>query len=538
MKINYDSALARLDRFIERQMRATGLPGMAVALTDRHRLLRVSTYGLANLEARTPVTPETLFEIGSISKSFTCILLLQLQEEGYLSVHDPVTRHLPWFQVLSSYDPIALHHLMSHTAGIVRGTEFTGEAKYETWILRHTQASSAPGTRFYYSNTGYKVLGLVLEAVTGQLYADLLQERILTPLGMMATHPVITHRTREGLAVGYQPFYDDRPWPRSGKLAPAPWQETATADGSIAATPADLAVYLRTLMNRAQMPEGQLLSENTFALMTQKIIRKEGQENEFYGYGLCTQESDGHTIMGHNGSMVGYRAHILADLEEGFGAVVMINGPGEPKKVADYALKLLRSAQQGRNLPSLPLDDPTRVKNATDYVGTFRSDKKQLTFTARGENLILHHGGEQIRLEKRDADQFLIPHPDFSLFLLSFQRNEGRVFEAFYGADWYVHEDYTGPITFDYPPEWNAYLGHYRSYNPWYSNFRVVLRKGDLWLIHASGLEHRLVPLSKDLFCVGEKENSPERIHFETILNHQAIRANFSCGDYYRTFTP
>ena len=150
MKTNYDAAYARLDQFIEQHMKAGDIPGMAVALTDRRQLLRVSTYGLANLEAGIHLAPETLFEIGSISKSFTCILLLQLQEEGRLSVHDPVTRHLPWFEVLSPYEPIALHHLMSHTAGIIRGTEFTGEAQYETWVLRHTEATSPPGARFYY----------------------------------------------------------------------------------------------------------------------------------------------------------------------------------------------------------------------------------------------------------------------------------------------------------------------------------------------------------------------------------------------------
>lgn len=536
MKTNYDAAYARLDQFIEQQMKAGGIPGMAVALTDRRQLLRVSTCGLANLEAGIPLAPETLFEIGSVSKSFTCILLLQLQEEGRLSVHDPVTRYLPWFEVPSPYGPIALHHLMSHTAGIVRGTEFTGEAQYETWVLRHTEATSPPGARFYYSNTGFKALGLVLEAVTGQPYADLLQERILIPLGMTATHPVIKHCTREGLAVGYEAFYDDRPRPRGGRLAPATWQETATADGSIAATPADLAVYLRTLMNRAQMPGGQLLSEDSFALMTQRVIRKE--DSAFYGYGLSIEERDGHTIIGHNGSMVGYKAHILADLDEGVGAVVMINGPGEPEKVARYALALLRAACQDQNLPPLPPDDPTRVENAADYVGTFRAGEKQLTATAEGEHLILHHGGEQILLEKRGDDQFYVNHPDFALFLLRFQRDEDRVLEAFHGADWYIHEDYAGPTAFDHPSEWHAYVGHYRSYNPWYSNSRIVLRKGALWLIHPSGLEQRLVPLREGVFRVGEEEHSPERICFETLLKDRAIRVNFSGGDYYRTFTP
>ena len=142
---NFEEAFKRLDQFIEQKMKIANVPGMAVAVTDREKLLRVSTYGFADVAAQTRVTPEMLFEIGSITKSFTSIALLQLREEGRLDLHEPVMRYLPWFEVQSVYEPITLHHLMSHTAGIIMGAEFTGEARYEVWALRETETTRVSG---------------------------------------------------------------------------------------------------------------------------------------------------------------------------------------------------------------------------------------------------------------------------------------------------------------------------------------------------------------------------------------------------------
>jgi hypothetical protein len=140
-------------------------------------------------------------------------------------------------------------------------------------------------------------------------------------------------------------------------------------------------------------------------------------------------------------------------------------------------------------------------------------------------------------LERRGPDRFYVDHPDFALFLLRFEREKEEVVEAFHGPNWYANERYTGPTTFGYPEEWDAYPGHYCSHNPWLTNFRVVLRKGALALIYPSGDEEPLVPLGDGIFRVGEEERSPERIRFVPILNGQAIRANLSSGEYYRTFT-
>src|SRR5918997_243942 len=120
-----EAAFAQLDRYIERKMATDNLPGLALALTDRERTVRVATYGFADLAARTPVMPDTLFEIGSIGKSFTSLALMREHEAGNLDLQAPVARYLPWFAVRSPFPPITVHHLLSHTAGITAGTDPT-----------------------------------------------------------------------------------------------------------------------------------------------------------------------------------------------------------------------------------------------------------------------------------------------------------------------------------------------------------------------------------------------------------------------------
>jgi len=545
MDTNFEKAFERLDQFIEEYMEGSNYPGLAIALTDREKLLHISTHGFADLAARTPVTPDTLFEIGSIGKSFTSVALLQLRDEGKLDLHKPIAHYLPWFKIQSKFEPITPHHLMSHTGGIIWGAFFPS-ARYETWALRETEATTPPGTHFRYSNAGYDTLGIVLEDVSGQSYGDYLQEHILDPLGMSQSAPVITNKTRKDLAVGYWPLYYDRPLNRGGLLAPATWVETDAGSGAPASTVADMASYLRMFLNRGQGPQGRIISEESFEMMTQRVVIESEwmRKDSFYGYGLSIHEEDGHTYLSHGGGMVGYSAFIMMDMDDGLGAVVLTNGLGNPGNVVLYALKLLRAALHGHELPELPPPpNPTKIENAADYAGTYHSDAKSFTLVADGENLILNWGDERIVLEQHIPDHFYVDHPDLLYFLLRFGRNEdGKVVEAFHGPDWYVNSHYTGSTVFDYPEEWDAYPGHYQSYNPFRSNFRIVMRKGALAMIlfsgDDSGLEELLVPLGNGVFRVGEDELSPERIHFDTIINGQAMRARFSGYDYYRVSTP
>lgn len=530
------AAWKRIDEFVAREMRERRTPGVALALTDAKRLLRVKTYGFANLESRAPLTPDHLLEIGSISKSFTAIALLQLRDEGRFDPRAPVTASLPWFSIRSTFEPITPHHLLSHTAALPRDRDDIVGSLYTAVALREREAGEAPGRHFRYSNIGYQVLSYMLESIAGRPYAEIVRGRILEPLGMAQTAPAITHDLRPRLAVGYEDLYDDRPSHPSHPLVPGTWTEYGVGDGCIAATPADLAAYVRMILNRGAGPRGRILSEDGFRLLIQPAIAMDDEWS--YGFGLAVRGQDGRTLVAHSGGMIGYAARILADLDDGLGVAVLINGPGDPTRLAADALQVISSAVHRKPLPPLPpIEPPTLVKNAADYAGTFTAtDGRVLQVRAETSRLFLLHAGGRLALEARGEDAFYVPHPDFALFLLRFGRQEGKVVEAFHGPDWYPGERYAGPRAFDFPEEWKAYPGHYRTPNPWEPNFRIVLRKGRLVYLGAED-EEEVTPLEGGVFRVGE-EFSAERLRFDTVIDGKALQANLSGIPYARTFTP
>src|SRR5215204_3531346 len=245
----------RLDEFIVRHMRETGVPGMTLALANRDGLIRVSTYGFADLKAKARVVPETMFEIGSISKSFVGLALLQLRDEGKLDLNKPVVEYLPWLKLNSKFEPITTHHLLSHTAGLPGAPLLLDALLHELWT------AYAPGKRFLYSNTGYNILGFLIEALDKRPFAEAMRARMLGPLGMTASAPIITNDLRKQMAVGYEPLGEGKPAPNLGPLAEAQWLEVDIAAGSIASTSGDMAKYMQMLLHRGALPKGRLVSE-------------------------------------------------------------------------------------------------------------------------------------------------------------------------------------------------------------------------------------------------------------------------------------
>ena len=537
-----ERAFEEIDRYVERRISEVNMPGMALAVTDREKLLRVATFGYADLAAGTPVQPGSMFEIGSIGKSFTNIALMQLHDEGLLDPQAPVSRYLPWFEVQSDYGPITTHHLMTHTSGLVNGTDIGTHGLYESWALRDSHTGAPPGEYFRYSNIGYKTLGFLLEEVDGRPYQEAVQARVLDPLGMRDSHAVIGFETRKRAAVGYRSFYDDRPEHRDHGLAPALWTEYGVGDGSPASTAEDMAVYLRMLMNRGSGPSGRVISEESFRLMTQRATTTPQWGGAYYGYGLTLADVDGHEYLGHSGSTPGFVAGVIADLDDGIGVVVLINGYVESYGSIEMAMHLLRLLRAGLDQqemdPPPPVVDPASVSNAADYAGSYSGGGDRLVLTAPGGRLALQWRGQDVVLQRRGEDRFYVPHPDLELFLLEFGRDGDRVVEVFHGPDWYAGEGYSGPRSFDYPEEWESFLGHYRTYNFGLTNFRIVLRKGTLVLVYPTGGNEPLEPLEDGLFRIGEDPRSPETLRFDAVASGKALRATYSGCPYYRTYTP
>ena len=520
-------------------MDVMGLPGIAMAVTDRQRRLWSGVQGVADLSARAPVTEDTQFEIGSLGKPFTVIPLMQLREAGALDLRAPVSRYLPWFRIASPFPEITVHHLLNHTSGLPRGTDIAPHGLYESWALRDFRPVVPPGEYFCYSNLGYKTLGFLLEKLTGQALPDAIRERVLTPLGMRQTSPAVTVATRGSAATGYTSIFDDRPEHRTHSLAPAVWAPYATGDGAQVSTVGDMAAYLRLLLNRGWSPAGRVMSERSFELMTQD---GEWTGGDYYAYGLAAYLVEGRRYIGHGGGNAGFRSAMVVDMEAGLGVILLTNRMGETDPlvaVAQQALTAACAALDGRELPELPrAADPVRIPDAGAYSGTYRSASGILTLEDANERLLLRYGGGSFALERRAGDIFYVPHPDFALALLEFGRQGDRVVECFHGGNWYVKDDYRGPREFHHPVEWDACVGHYRARNPELSNFRIAIRKGTLTLLHPWGNTDPLAPLDDGSFRIGSDPLGPETLRFSAVVEGQALRADYSGCPYYRTFEP
>jgi D-alanyl-D-alanine carboxypeptidase len=255
--------------------------------------------------------------------------------------------------------------------------------------------------------------------------------------------------------------------------------------------------------------------------MTTPVI--EADDGWWYGYGL---ELRGEEIR-HGGSMPGFGATMLGDLDSGLGVAVAVNAPDErADRTEDVAAAILGLYRDGVQ-PSVV--DPLTVEGAADLAGVYAGPAGTLTITAEGDRLLL----DDHPLEPRGNDRFLADRPDLALFLLGFRREGDLVVDAVHGGDVYRREDATSVSTADPPAEWSAYPGHYRAYNPWYSNFRVVLREDELLVIFPWGLELTLAPLPDGSFRVAE-EWSAEWLRFGALVDGRALLADFSGEDYYR----
>jgi len=523
----------------------THSPGMALAVTDAEETLGVVVRGFADVAAQVPIRPETRFEIGSISKQFAAICVLHEVEAGRLDLHVSVNDILPWLRIREPFGPITLHHLMTHTSGLPIGTEESPTGPGALAILRTLEPTFRPGERFFYSNDGYKTVGAILEHVTGSPMHELLRERILKPLGMRHSEGAITNETRLNIAVGYGPVFDDRPAHLNHPLAPAKWIVSNTADGAIVSTPTDMAAYARMLLGRgATLVDGhevRILSEEMFDLLTTGHVATD-DAGIGYGYGVDVWQESGRRMIGHSGGMVGYTALLRLDLDASLACVTHYNGGGEKAGLTRYAIEIVRAAVAGAPLTPMPHPPPPTALPKVDGLAGRYVGPRAIELLATGDGLRLVDGAVGVALERwpdddEEAEVYLVPHPALDRYLLRVSRHDdGAVRELGHGADRFAPEGVTldpGPA---HEPAWEAFVGLYRSNDPWAATMRVFLRAGTLWLMWPEeGPESPLDPLDDGTFAVGERWK-PQRVHFDEVVDGHATVTHYNGGRWFRSF--
>ena len=545
-----EEAFERVGQAAEHHLSASHAPGLALAVTDREEIIGVVCRGMADVAARSPVRPETRFQIGSISKSFAGLVVLQEVEAGRLELHVSVNEILPWLVLAEPFGPVTLHDLMTHTSGLCIGTDDAPTGPGALWRLRTNPPTRAPGERFLYSNDGWKIVGACLEEVIGAPVHEILAERVLEPLGMRSTVAAITDGESRDIAVGYEPMFTDRPLQLRHPLVPATRIISNTADGSIISTVLDMSLYAQLILAGGDVADGRggrMLSEAMFAEWTEPRVDMEPGAR--YGYGLWTEEVDGHRWVGHSGGMVGYTAVLVTSPDEGLAVVVLQNGGGNKHGLARAALAAVRANLRGEATPPVwapPL--PTEIPKSAEYVGRYEGeDGRVLDVTADGTGLQATIGGmtaalERDPLEDDPPDSFLVPHEALDRYPLAFARDgDGVVVEAFHGDTWFRGERFAGPDPEPPPEEWRRFTGLYRNDNPWSPTVRIVLRKGRLalqWPAAASDEngDLELVPKEDGWFVAGEIDD-PRRIRFiGTGADGKAVVIEFNDAQWFRSF--
>ena len=531
----YAPAFTLLDRFVEQYLREMNAPGLTLALADTGGVQRVCAYGLDDLARRVPLNVDELFHIGSITKSFLGLCLLQLRDEGKLDLHRPVGEYLPWLRFDPATRPITAHDLLTHSAALPDGPLFPADPAF-----RH-RATAAPGTFFHYCNMGYEALGVLLSQLDGRPLAECLRARILGPLGMTATEPAITLDVFERIATSYQASYNDRPFPRLGRLSQSPPIATSAASGCIASTARDMGAYVTMLIKRGAAPSGRVASQAGFALFAQPHMAAEHfGPGASYGYGIATDKLDGHTRLRHTGGMISFASALEIDVDAGVGVFASINAMQgfRPRPVAEYALRLMRACREGTSLPDVPAHKPSLyVESAGDYAGHYMgTGGRALTIVADGSRLFLVHKDLRVPLESaiEPDDAFIVRHPDFAHYPLLFGRagagGKGPAVEVGWGEEWFAIARYSGPRDFKVPVEWGRYPGHYRNEDAWIGSNRIDVRKGRLWLNGTVPLE----PAADGRFYLRDEPQSPEWVGFSDFANGKAMRMRLSGADLAR----
>lgn len=295
------TSTAAIDAAITKQVNEQQVTGASVAVYQNGTLLVIKTYGLRDVAKNLPVDADTRFEIGSVTKQFTAAAILQLQEQGKLSIDDPVAKYLPSFPHASE---ITLRQLLNQISGL---PNYTGMPEIQTMMSTIPDATDkivayvnkplnfTPGTKWEYSNTNYWVLGKVVARVSGMSYEDYVREHIFKPAGMTHSGFVSDESSFEDFAIPYwQGPKNDGPT----QPAPKMFESWPGAAGAIVSTAGDLAAWDSALAS------GKIISHDSFVVMSSPGRLANGKPTD-YGMGLEVGSHEGHTRIGHGGGTPG-----------------------------------------------------------------------------------------------------------------------------------------------------------------------------------------------------------------------------------------
>jgi uncharacterized protein (TIGR03435 family) len=386
------SQVGSVDRLVLEEMARQHIPGSAVGIYRRGAILMAKGYGLANVELKVPVNPETVFQSGSVGKQFTSAAVMLLAEEGKIGLEDSVTKYLP--DAPASWRPILIQNLLSHTSGlaeyesperIVRGGEFYLRLDFsEDELVKKIEAlpiEFAPGERWDYRNTNYLLLGIIIHKITGERYSDYLQEKIFRPWYMTATRLISEKEIIPDRAAGYE-------WV-NGKLRNQEWVSptfNSTADGTLYFNVLDLAKWDEALYGTS------LLRQSSLDRIWTVFPLKDGNPNPAdYGFGWRITQMNGHKVIEHDGGWQGFACAIYRYVDDNLTVVVLTNlAQADPNLMVETIAGLVNPALAASKSQKVHREVTVDPKILAGYVGRYElSPEFSLTVTLSNGHLFI-----------------------------------------------------------------------------------------------------------------------------------------------------
>ena len=340
--------------WLEGQMLYRHLPGIAVGVVADQELVWAAGFGFADADRKMPMTPQTRFRMASHSKLFTATAVMQLREQGKLRLDDPVSKYLPWFQVKSaeSEDPaITIEELLTHSSGLPReaGSHWTTFEFPTTDQLRglmaERQAPFSPEVRWKYSNLAYSIAGMVVEVVTGQSWAEYVQQHIYQPLSMTSSS---VDQNVSGMAVGYRRLMPD------GTRGVNPFIDArgmAAATG-ITSTVEDMAKFVSAQFRKGRMGGRQILSTGSLREM-HRVRVLENNWTQGNAIGFAVRREGDKVYVSHGGGYPGYQTHTMLQLDGKVGVIVLTNADdSNPSAIATQLMNIVGDAVAKASAPA------------------------------------------------------------------------------------------------------------------------------------------------------------------------------------------
>jgi CubicO group peptidase (beta-lactamase class C family) len=314
--IAQEGVSVKVDEYTKAEMGRQRIPGLSLAVIRDGRIVLVKGYGLANVEHRVPVKPETAFQSGSVGKQFTATAVMMLVEVGKINLDDKISKHFA--DSPESWKDITVRHLLTHTAGTTdypRDFDFRRDYTEDELFKRAAAIPLAfrPGEKWQYSNLGYAMLGVLIGKVTGRFYGDFLQERIFKPLGMTTARIINEADIVPNRAAGYRLV--------KGELKNQEWVSptiNTTADGSLYLTALDMAKWDAALYTE------KLLKRSSLEQMWTPANLNDGKTHP-YGFGWSLGGVRGRRVIQHGGAWQGFKSYIARYVDDKLTVVVFAN---------------------------------------------------------------------------------------------------------------------------------------------------------------------------------------------------------------------